>query len=1410
MAACDYTVINKEGEKVESLLFKGLEDYYDTLKPDPLTGLDNETLVEYYNLVSDTNYNPRLKTFITDLVAKSKLSIDEAYDENGQLLVQHAIKFLKESKIEKEVEQPLGGNILSSSVWKTKALEITSNLAKRIEFLKEKKFTTREKSEVQRLLKQLLEVQNDRDYVKGLDDYISVAAKEMKKVLDAIEREGIDNISPVTIQNMLNVLDNYANITKITQDAKEELKEMSENSSDPKSIDNLSKVLINRLTELKESYDILSRDSYNLSLKLGVRMLASSDNSMLTALREEVRKTLVQTEEGQRKEEEKEEDYIQRIQKAVDDIIIEKRLNNKRETELFFEQLFRAGDDINWVSRWALQGGSTGSALLRSLNAMITKAENTARQSYMSRQAFLNPLYQKYREYMESKGKSTNSMLELYENINEVDENGNATDYFVGKTSSLWTRQQKQLKEYIADFITHLKMLEAENNGPFPRHWDEELNEPVDQDEKLRLMALQQAAKGELNKRYNGEEDLKDRYDKLTKIAKELGENRKKFRNLILSFRAIKDRNSIEAHNVSLEIEAVRKVIYSLTDSYTGNKNEYEFELFRRHYDVVSLPNLATLNAINLLDKGKLKAGKYVSGEEKEAFKIVLPETVSDYLSPQFKNLEKLQKEDPDNIEWKYYEAVMGTIASSERKYSEAYRTYFKKPEIEKSGAERWEDDVDSMLSFDQIWSNYIKPGLKVFVNRPGQDFDTNYNKTISQKMFQENGYKLSSLSKSMPVYLKNSGIETRDQSNNIQMLAMSAYNTAIYYEEKGKILPMIEIFLYLLENRKTTKSFGGDKLMNAIYKGAGKVFSNVDGYMERATDDEKSGKQSNVYKNALDMVNARMFGEVIDSTLNINIPIPFKPGYYINFRKLSKLFSSYVSTTVLSFNIKSGTANVIYGEYQFLQEALGNEFISPKSWAQAQLDYMIDLPGILNDIGRDYPTSKISLLGLLFDPKNEANPLESDYKHTNRFYAVVNTDSLHGVNNLGEHLMHFGTMQGVLRETKVLDKNGKYLTKNGTTEDRNKALSLFDVFEKVSLAADSQQLQTDKRVAQVEIKRGDRRERMPFAGGNIFDYNTPGADAKKNRAVIDTLTNLIQALNTQMHGPYSWRTAPPMKRTFIGGLLLQMRQWFPKGFAMRWLGFSNEVMNSFLALKGGKYSEYMQSIRERSIGAGYFDKKTWADFINKGPSQKFDPLKQTLSGGMNASALRQFQVFTYHMFLAMKNLFSKNIEDAEYMKYGFLKITQRQWRNMEAAEKANVKKVIMTTATRAMLSGFTAMLLAADDDDDKYWKTAFYTMRLQTELSAYSNHMELWRIMQSPAVSVSMIQRFYKLFNQLGEDIHNGEFEVYQSGSKKGRTKIGKDLRDVLPWGNLFQQHKYIKDVINYHYKDSSGLVKN
>ena len=1259
------------------------------------------------------------------------------------------------------------------------------------------------------MLKQLLEVQNDQDYMQGLENYIENASKQMASLIDKLAKKGEKGLNAVDLQEMQNIIDNYSNIIELTNDARREVKRLGKTSTEITSIGN---VMLKRLEELENSYKTLKESHYKVALRLAVKMLVANNNGMMVALRDEVRKAYLGTEEGKQLEKEKIGDYHKRVQQAVEDIIIDKNLYDEKETALFFENIFRTGDDISWVARWALQGGNTSSTLLRSLNAMILKSENTSRNMYNSKMAELDPLFKEYKKYMKNKGKSKNSVLELYENINELDENGEATGYYVGKTSSLWTRQKATISKYIQDYANELQRLESENLSETPKFWDEELGEAVQENDKKRLIALKKAEKGELNKRYNTEEDLKDRYDKLVSISKEQSANRKKFRTVLTEYRALKNKKSATAHKKSVELEELRKIGYRLTDSYTGFKNEYEFELFKRHHDVVSLPNLKSLTGIAKIDKDNLQEGKNVSGiEGKNVLKLVIPAEVSAYLSPQFNNLDKIAKNDPDNIEWRYYKAVMNTVAVSERQYSEMYRTYFKKPEVNKTGAERWESDVDSFLNFGQVIKNYVRPVTKEkFLVTAGVDYDLNYENTLAIEL-QNNGYKVSQATKQLPVYLKETGMDPKNQSSNIQHVVLAGYNNAIAYKEKFNVLPMVEIFLFLLENRETTKKSATSKLMNAISKAAGKAFLDTEAYMERVTEEKGMAKNSRIYNNAVDMVNTRLFGQSVNSTLNINLPLTIfgRPDLAINFRKLWKLFASYVSTTVLSLNIKSGAANVIYGEFQYMQEVLGNEFVGGKSWAQSQLDYMLDFRGIVNDIGKDYPTSKMNLLGLIFDPLNEYNPLESDYRHTNKAYAVFNMDSLHGINNIGEHIMQLGTMGGVLRETKVVDKNGNYLTQKGTTTDRSKAMSFFESFEKTSMNEDSYELVTDKRVAGVEIKKGTRMERMDFVGGNLYDFNLSKRDFKTNRLVLDTLTNLIQSLNEEMHGPYSWRTAPPMKRTFLGGLLLQMRQWFPTGMAARWAGTSNEIQDLFLALATGKGHEHFQNLRDSTVGSKYFDKKTWGDFTNMGPSQKFDDKRGTLTGGRNASFLRQFQVFTYHVVLAFKKLFNWSIQDAQFQKEGFLKMTAEQWRKMEDREKANVKKVAIATGARTLLGGFAAMLLAGDDDDERYYKLAFYTTRLHTELSAYSDKDELFRLLQSPAVTLSMYNRIILLMMQLQEDAVTGEYEVYQSGSKKGRTKIGKALRDVLPWGKVLEQHKYIEDILNYHYKGQIGLVK-
>ena len=89
---CKFTVKNKDGKAVNSILYEGLENYYSDKVTDLLE------LQRLYNQVSRVSKdgdklktNKALEIFITEL----GLPIEELYDENNQLLATHAIKFLE-------------------------------------------------------------------------------------------------------------------------------------------------------------------------------------------------------------------------------------------------------------------------------------------------------------------------------------------------------------------------------------------------------------------------------------------------------------------------------------------------------------------------------------------------------------------------------------------------------------------------------------------------------------------------------------------------------------------------------------------------------------------------------------------------------------------------------------------------------------------------------------------------------------------------------------------------------------------------------------------------------------------------------------------------------------------------------------------------------------------------------------------------------------------------------------------------------------------------------------------------------------------------------------------------------------------------------------------------------------------
>jgi len=367
---CKFTVKNKEGEFVESILYQELEDFYLPQVTDPL---EIERL--YYQVSRTTKEgtriydNPDLDNFITKL----GINIEDTLDKNGQLKSDLAIKFLEEKRIGQEVPQPLGANILSLTIWQTKARELTSNLSKRISYLKTKKFKTREKAELQRLLKQLLEVESDAEYLQGLDNYIEKASKEILGLVEVLNKKGIKNLNARDLQEMDNVIRNYDNIPELLTDVEEDLRRISLGVEDPSTVIEIGDVMLTRLQSLEKSYKTLAKNYKGAAVKIAVKMFLSMQNPMLEALKEEVRTAFLKTDEGQRKEKEKKFDYERRVQKVVDELIIDKHLYDEAQTELFLESLFRTGDDISWVARWALQGGNTSSTLLSTLNAMIFK-----------------------------------------------------------------------------------------------------------------------------------------------------------------------------------------------------------------------------------------------------------------------------------------------------------------------------------------------------------------------------------------------------------------------------------------------------------------------------------------------------------------------------------------------------------------------------------------------------------------------------------------------------------------------------------------------------------------------------------------------------------------------------------------------------------------------------------------------------------------------------------------------------------------------------------------------------------------------------------------------------------------------------------------------------------------------------
>jgi len=457
---------------------------------------------------------------------------------------------------------------------------------------------------------------------------------------------------------------------------------------------------------------------------------------------------------------------------------------------------------------------------------------------------------------------------------------------------------------------------------------------------------------------------------------------------------------------------------------------------------------------------------------------------------------------------------------------------------------------------------------------------------------------------------------------------------------------------------------------------------------------------------------------------------------------KFASTLMSWTASSMLIFNLPSGVVNAIQGKvFNFIEGAAG-EFFNTTNLKNAESHYFRDMKGWMNDIGRPVSTAKTNQLMELLNIQGEFKALGNKFIENNRFKALAKKHTGFAFNHIGEHYMHSTLMYAVLDKIKAMDENNNYIDINGKiVKTADKAMTLAEAF---TVDEKTQKLTLNKHIRKTS-----------------FGNSTFTMDTTKGKGILE-LKQLINKLAHDMHGNYNEEIQSMGQRYIVGKMMFMLRKWMIPGFNRRWRGAVHELnwrTDNPLDVDAERfYSEDLQAFQEGYYTTGLrFMKMVLKDF-------------KTL----------QFEVLS------------------------------KDWNKLSDMEKANMRRLGIELGIMAF-TFISAMLLKnlAEGMDDPFEREAlfhmtYYTRRIYSELRFYSNPIEAFKIMSSPAASMSYVVKMGKFIDQalgdMGGIIQGEELETYATGRRKGDLKLWKKTVDLLPGAN-----QYYRDM-----EESTGWLFN
>ena len=374
----------------------------------------------------------------------------------------------------------------------------------------------------------------------------------------------------------------------------------------------------------------------------------------------------------------------------------------------------------------------------------------------------------------------------------------------------------------------------------------------------------------------------------------------------------------------------------------------------------------------------------------------------SNYYNPQWEALSKILADENDPRA-KFYNFVVNMSRESDKKLYYRNRLGTRLPGVVKQLTERiteWQNPAT-------VFKNSFGQALTL----TEQDIDRGLNKVVDEqgkaKYF-------------LPVHYT-SKPDINDQSFDIPTIYMKFWHMANDHALKAEILPEMELVQYFLDERQSV--VGTNKMGKEILS--------------------KSSNYANMYRDFMLML---VYGEskVTGKTIKVF-------GKVISTEKILDLINKYTALNLLGLNYMQGVANLILGESMQTIDAIAGEYVSMKSYNAARLEYDKNLPGMLDDIGREIPKNIISLIAEEFNVLHDS--IDVKFRESSKFSRMMKSNTLLFQSRVGEHFMQVRFMIAYLKEQKAYNKKGEVVGSiyDYYTKDKEGNL-VFDAENKLDL----------------------------------------------------------------------------------------------------------------------------------------------------------------------------------------------------------------------------------------------------------------------------------------------------------------------------------------------------------------------